>query len=213
MAGAAVRRNCPQRPASALPPHNGASRLARPRGSGGIANFSMSIFGYERNQQGERPDLTRIRILKNRWTGWTGVADVLRWDETLGRQIVTDEACPDNKESASSGFGPVEKEYQMSKEKLEKELAALRDEVSQQGVRLTLAQGWVNLLTKAYDALLHDGVNYRDLKEYKDEYPDEGHEDARYAGSQRLCGLDGPRRECDPYGCPKEGLQVSLGLV
>ena len=111
MAGAAVRRNCPRRPASALPSRNGASRLARPRGSGGIANTSMSIFGYERNQQGERPDLTRIRILKNRWTGWTGVADVLRWDETLGRQIVTDEAYPDNKESGSSGFGPVEKEY------------------------------------------------------------------------------------------------------
>lgn len=76
------------------------------RGSGGIANFSMSIFGYERNQQGERPDLTRIRILKNRWTGWTGVADTLRWDEQLGRQIVTDEPYQDNNE-AKPAFGPV----------------------------------------------------------------------------------------------------------
>lgn len=81
------------------------------RGSGGIANFSMSIFGYERNQQGERPDLTRIRILKNRWTGWTGVADVLRWDEHRGRQVVTDEPYPDNKESGLPAFGEVEKEY------------------------------------------------------------------------------------------------------
>lgn len=83
------------------------------RGSGGIANFSMLIFGYERNQQGSRPDLTRIRVLKCRWTGWTGVADVLRWDPMLGRQIVTDEPYPDSDdgEGPPSGFGAVEKEY------------------------------------------------------------------------------------------------------
>jgi len=82
------------------------------RGSGGIANFSMSIFGYERNQQGERPDLTRIRILKNRWTGWTGVADILKWDDVAGRQVVTNEAYPDDGGGkASSGFGPVDTEY------------------------------------------------------------------------------------------------------
>lgn len=77
------------------------------RGSGGIANFSMSIFGYERNQQGKRPDLTQIRVLKNRWTGWTGAADVLRWDDQLGRQVVTDEPFETDNE-APSGFGPVE---------------------------------------------------------------------------------------------------------
>lgn len=79
------------------------------RGSGGIANFSMSIFGYERNQQGERPDLTRIRILKNRWTGWTGVADVLRWDDQKGRQIVTDEPYPDSRgDDKAPSFGAYE---------------------------------------------------------------------------------------------------------
>ncbi|WP_162695446.1 toprim domain-containing protein [Agrobacterium sp. CFBP2214] len=82
------------------------------RGSGGIANFSMLIFGYERNQQGERPDLTRIRVLKCRWTGWTGIADTLRWDPQLGRQIVTDETYPDSKgEASGGGFGMIEKEY------------------------------------------------------------------------------------------------------
>jgi hypothetical protein len=36
-------------------------------------------------------------------------------------------------------------------------------------VRLVLAQGFVGLLQKAYDALLHYGVNFRDLPEYKDD--------------------------------------------
>ncbi len=36
------------------------------------------------------------------------------------------------------------------------------------GVRLTLAQAWVGFLNFAYDALLHHGVNYRNLREYKE---------------------------------------------
>jgi hypothetical protein len=36
------------------------------------------------------------------------------------------------------------------------------------GIRLTLAQAWAKLLMYAYDALLHHGVNYRQLPEYKD---------------------------------------------
>lgn len=82
------------------------------RGSGGIANYSMGIFGYERNQQGERPDLTRVRILKNRFTGWTGVADTLKWDDVRGRNLPTDDVYPDSNGSGSDpGFDTVEKEY------------------------------------------------------------------------------------------------------
>ena len=81
------------------------------RGSGGIANYSMGIIGYERNQQGERPDLTRARLLKNRFTGWTGVADILKWDEATGRNLPTDEAYPDSNGSGSDpGFDEV-KDY------------------------------------------------------------------------------------------------------
>ena len=54
----------------------------------------------------------------------------------------------------------------MSDERLHKELAAVRKDVDQLGVRLTLAQAWVNFLNFAYDALLYHGVNYRTLKEY-----------------------------------------------
>lgn len=59
------------------------------------------------------------------------------------------------------------------KDRLSKELADLRKEVNTQGVRLTLAQAWLNLYTKGYDALLYYGVNFKDLKEYKDEFPEE----------------------------------------
>lgn len=59
------------------------------------------------------------------------------------------------------------------KERLSKELAELRKEVNLQGVRLTLAQAWINLYTRGYDALLHYGVNFKDLREYKDEFPND----------------------------------------
>ena len=36
-------------------------------------------------------------------------------------------------------------------------------------VRLTMAQAFGQLMVKAFDALLHHGVNYRNLPEYKDE--------------------------------------------
>ena len=36
-------------------------------------------------------------------------------------------------------------------------------------VRLTMAQAFVRMLETAFDALLHHGVNYRNLPEYKDE--------------------------------------------
>lgn len=79
------------------------------RGSAGIANFSMGVFGYERNQQGSRPDLTRIRVLKNRWTGWTGIADTIKWDDVRGVQEATNEPYPeDNKDKETPAFGRVQ---------------------------------------------------------------------------------------------------------
>lgn len=36
-------------------------------------------------------------------------------------------------------------------------------------IRLSLAQAWVHLWRKAFDALLHHGVNVRDTPEYKDD--------------------------------------------
>jgi twinkle protein len=75
------------------------------RGSGGVANFSMAVFGYERNQQGERSDLSRIRVLKNRFTGTTGLADTIKWDDFAGTLTATDEPYPSD-DNEGGDFGP-----------------------------------------------------------------------------------------------------------
>lgn len=83
------------------------------RGSAGVANFSMGVHAYERNQQGERPDLTLMRVLKNRHVGTTGVADILKWHDDIGRQLATDEPYPENNDTgqAAPAFGPATGEY------------------------------------------------------------------------------------------------------
>lgn len=50
---------------------------------------------------------------------------------------------------------------------IQKELTDLRTEVHQQGIRLVLAEAWLRLYGKAYDALLHYGVNFKSLKTWK----------------------------------------------
>lgn len=54
---------------------------------------------------------------------------------------------------------------------LRDEAARMRAEINTQAIRLTLAQGWINFLREAYDALLHYGVNYKSLKEFQDTGP------------------------------------------
>jgi twinkle protein len=60
--------------------------LAQLRGSAAIAQLSDMVIGLERNQQDkDNPNLTTVRILKNRWTGETGIACHLAYDKTTGR--------------------------------------------------------------------------------------------------------------------------------
>jgi twinkle protein len=48
--------------------------------------LSDMVFGLERNQQDEEePDVTRVRVLKNRWSGQTGVATSLEYGHDTGR--------------------------------------------------------------------------------------------------------------------------------
>jgi twinkle protein len=80
------------------------------RGSGAFSFFASNIFAYERDQQGNRPDLLRVRILKCRHTGNTGVADILQYDTKTGRYSVTNEEWPedeDKRNSKPSGFPKV----------------------------------------------------------------------------------------------------------
>ena len=62
--------------------------LSHLRGSASIAHLSDSVIALERNQQAEDPqeaNTTTIRILKNRYTGDTGIACKLLYDKQTGR--------------------------------------------------------------------------------------------------------------------------------
>ena len=68
--------------------------LSHLRGSASIAHLSDSVIALERNQQADDPDLantTTIRILKNRYTGETGVACHLHYNKETGRMIQVDD--------------------------------------------------------------------------------------------------------------------------
>lgn len=55
------------------------------RGSAGAEQMSMNIWALERDQQGDNKDITRIRCLKNRLLGFTGVCDTLIYKHDTGR--------------------------------------------------------------------------------------------------------------------------------
>ena len=56
------------------------------RGSHSIGQLSDIVIGLERNQQdAETSDTTTVRVLKNRWSGETGVAGQLVYNKETGR--------------------------------------------------------------------------------------------------------------------------------
>lgn len=59
--------------------------LSELRGSGAIAQLSDTVIGFERDQQGEMPNMVLIRILKCRFTGDTGEAGFLEFNKVTGR--------------------------------------------------------------------------------------------------------------------------------
>lgn len=61
--------------------------LAQLRGSGAIAQLADMVIGLERNQQGDNPNVLTIRILKNRFSGETGVSGYLYYNQETGRLI------------------------------------------------------------------------------------------------------------------------------
>lgn len=82
---------------------NGAeTSLGQLRGSAAIAQLSDVVLGVERNQQDEAlKNYTRIRILKNRHTGETGVAGWLKYTKETGRltELLEDPFSEDFEES------------------------------------------------------------------------------------------------------------------
>lgn len=59
--------------------------LSQLRGSHSIAQLSDMVIGLERNQQSKNPNVTTLRILKNRFSGETGEAGYLNYDRETGR--------------------------------------------------------------------------------------------------------------------------------
>jgi twinkle protein len=77
-----------KRPTGKAHEDGGQISLAELRGSASIAQLSDIVLGLERNQQHEDEDIrntTTVRVLKNRFTGLTGPACYLYYDQETGR--------------------------------------------------------------------------------------------------------------------------------
>ena len=74
--------------------------LSHLKGSQGIAQLSDCVIALERNQQAENPEeanITKVRVLKSRYTGDTGMACSLTYDVDTGRlHELTEEETFDN---------------------------------------------------------------------------------------------------------------------
>lgn len=65
--------------------------LSQLRGSHSIAQLSDMVIGLERDQQGDNSNVTTVRVLKNRFSGETGVAGYVHYDRETGRLSETDD--------------------------------------------------------------------------------------------------------------------------
>ena len=62
--------------------------LAQLRGSAAIGQLSDMVIGLERNQQDDdKPHVSNVRVLKNRWSGETGLACSLEYSKETGRMV------------------------------------------------------------------------------------------------------------------------------
>lgn len=68
------------------------------RGSGGLEQMSDTVIALERDQQGKHPNISQIRVLKNRKAGKVGLVDKMKYFEDTGRLLVTEETPFDDKE-------------------------------------------------------------------------------------------------------------------
>lgn len=85
-----------------------ATSLSQLRGSGAIAQLSDTVIGLERNQQadGEQRNRVRIRVLKNRWTGETGIAGYLFYNKATDHLEETEPLSVEEREEAEEDGSP-----------------------------------------------------------------------------------------------------------
>jgi twinkle protein len=79
-----------KRPESKGHEEGAATSLAQLRGSGSIAQLSDIVIGLERNGQATDPverNTTHVRVLKNRFSGYTGGACDLLYNPSTGRML------------------------------------------------------------------------------------------------------------------------------
>jgi len=81
--------------------------LSHLRGSASIAHLSDSVIALERNQQATdeiEANTTTLRILKNRYTGDTGISTHLHYDSETGRMTQIDNPFVDNEDDQDIPF-------------------------------------------------------------------------------------------------------------
>jgi twinkle protein len=84
-----------------------ATSLAHLRGSAAIAQLSDIVLGLERNQQDPaNKNVTALRVLKNRFTGDTGLCCHLQYDKNTGRMEETflEDSCEQEQDDEASPF-------------------------------------------------------------------------------------------------------------
>ena len=78
--------------------------LSQLRGSHSIAQLSDMVIGLERDQQGKNPNITTMRVLKNRFSGETGIAGYLLYNRDTGRLSETDPYFEDESKTFEKEF-------------------------------------------------------------------------------------------------------------
>ena len=64
--------------------------MSQLRGSAAIGQLSDIVIGLERNQQDkDNPHISQVRVLKNRWSGETGLCCSLEYMSDTGRMTET----------------------------------------------------------------------------------------------------------------------------
>lgn len=78
--------------------------LSQLRGSAAIGQLSDMVIGLERNQQSKNPNVTTVRVLKNRFSGETGIAGYLLYNRDTGRLSETEPAFEDESPTFEKEF-------------------------------------------------------------------------------------------------------------
>lgn len=76
-----------------------ATSLSHLRGSNSIGSNSNAVIAMERDQQGEEKNVSTVRVLKNRYTGETGLACRLKYSAETGRLV--------EMEDVPAGMSPI----------------------------------------------------------------------------------------------------------